>query len=37
MNVNEGLAQMDAVGAKIRNVGIFLVILGAFSAWAPHE
>ena len=27
---------MNAVGAKVRNLGIFLVILGALSIWAPQ-
>ena len=36
MNVNEGLAKMGAIGAKVRNVGIFLVVLGALSVWAPQ-
>ena len=36
MNINEGLAKMGTIGAKVRNVGIFLVILGALSVWAPQ-
>lgn len=36
MNMNEGLAKIGAIGSKVRNVGIFLVILGALSVWAPQ-
>ena len=35
-NMNEGLEKMGAIGSKVRNLGIFLVILGALSIWAPQ-
>ena len=36
MNINDGLAKMGAIGSKVRNLGIFLVVLGALSIWAPQ-
>lgn len=35
-NINEGLEKMGAIGAKVRNLGIVLVVLGALSIWAPQ-
>ena len=35
-NIDEGLAKMGAIGAKVRNLGIVLVVLGALSIWAPQ-
>lgn len=35
-NLNEGLKKIGAVGAKVRNLGIVLVVLGALSIWAPQ-
>ncbi len=36
MKMNEGLAKMGRIGAKVRNLGIVLVFLGALSIWAPQ-
>lgn len=32
----EGLAVIGAAGAKVRNLGIFICILGALAIWAPQ-
>ena len=36
MNMKDELAKVGPVGKKVRNLGIFLVILGALSIWAPQ-
>lgn len=34
--MQEGLEMMGAVGTKVRNLGIFVAILGALAIWAPQ-
>ena len=36
VNMNDGLEKVAAIGSKVRNLGIFLVILGVLSIWAPQ-
>lgn len=36
MGMNEGLAKLGQVGGKVRNIGIFLIVLGVLAVWAPQ-
>ena len=34
--MEEGLAMIGSAGAKVRNLGIFIAIMGALAIWAPQ-